>query len=452
MDGPRNCTVSGFIKNRKVAVVVQPTVAWRKNKLISVVILLLVFAGFLVVLWGSRQGASQRQYLDDGSLLVLNRVIVDSQIRIAHGTRLSKVLGNLVPSDGVHVLNLNLDRRTLENYEGKSLLVAEFSLIGPKAAKNPMVQPSFFRQFRVVMYGDSGIEYVQELSSGQFRSYPDGYYGYIVTSRFPRQSQWLGFRIEKRQSQDRGGPWERVADLKIRNPAKALIEPWVAESTPIVKSVGGLDLVLGKVTVKSIPYMTNDIWNHIVTAPTEVRSNGMILTNWSAAYGYVRAEDASGNWDMLASHRSLDPSYVWKLETDFEPQSDFAPDSVATLRLPAGRSTVTTNIMNVPVTISWDGYWIDASMPTNQPNLGLKFVTAADHDGATGENPSGGGNQFSFREGSFMVRKGKVLTNNFKPTRVTVAVVPNVHTTFYTQPRLIIEGTASPVVLPGPDR
>jgi len=285
--------------------------AWTKGRIIAVVTLLILSTGSIVVLFtraASRWGASRRQYLEDGSLLALNRVIVDSQISIAHGTKLSKVLGNLVPSNGVHLLSFNLDRRTLQNFDSrrKSWLVVEFNLSGPKAAKSPFVQPSFFRQFRFVIHGDNGIEYVQELSRDRFQSYPDGYYGYIVTSRFPRQSQWLGFRMEKRQSQDKGGPWEKVADLKIRNPTTPAMQPWVADSTPTVKSVGGLDLVLGKVTVKTIPYMTNDIWNHIVTAPMEVRSNGLLLTNWSAEYGYVRAEDACGNWDSLTRWRAIE--------------------------------------------------------------------------------------------------------------------------------------------------
>src|SRR6266581_6285811 len=103
-------------------------------------------------------GVSQRQYLDDGSLLVLNRVAVDSQIKIAHGTKVAKLLGNLVPSNGVHLLNVNFDRRTLESFYsgGKSWLVAEFRLTGTNAAKHPLVNPAFFRQFRFVIHGDSG--------------------------------------------------------------------------------------------------------------------------------------------------------------------------------------------------------------------------------------------------------------------------------------------------------
>jgi hypothetical protein len=191
--------------------------------------------------------------------------------------------------------------------------------------------------------------------------------------------------------------------------------------------------------VQTVPYLTNDIWNHVVTTPLEVRSNGRVLTNWAAAYGYVHAQDASGNWDWLAPHRSLDPRYVWKLEADFEPQSNFANENLATVLLPKSLSSITTNIMNVPVTVSWDGYWIDASMPTNRPDLGLKFVTAANDEGDTVADASGSWNQFRFRKGSFMVRKGNVLTMRFTPTKVTMAVVPNVHATFYTQPKFVGE-------------
>jgi RNA polymerase sigma factor (sigma-70 family) len=415
--------------------------AWTKAKTTLVVAVVILATGTTAVVLNdvvSRPEASRRQRLEDGSVLLLNRVLVDSQVSIAHGTKLAKLLGNLVPSKGVHLLNLNLDRRSVLNFDwgGRSVLVAEFQLTGPNAASHPLVRPAFYRQFRFVLHGERGIEFVQELS--QFQLYPDGYYGYISTSRFPRDSQWLGFRVERRGTKDEGGPWQTVADLKIRNPVRPTIQPWVADSAPNTKSIAGLDLVLGDITVETIPYMPHDIWNHVVSTPFEVRSNGVLLTNWSAAY--VQAEDASGNWDLLASHRSLDPRHVWKLEADFEPVSDFAEGELATIGLPRPSSTITTNVMNVPVTVSWDGYWMDASIPTNQPNLGLRFINAANDEGENVYDASGSWGQYRFRKGSFMTRRGNVLTMDFKPTKVTVAVVPNVHATFYTQPRLVGEG------------
>lgn len=96
--------------------------------------------------------------------------------------------------------------------------------------------------------------------------------------------------------------------------------------------------------------------------------------------------------------------------------------------------------MNVPVTISWvNGTMIDASMPTNRPDLALVFVSAADEQGNVGSMPSGSWNKYSFWKGNFEVQKGGVWTMDFQPTKVTFAVVPNVHTTFYIQPRLVTE-------------
>ncbi len=281
---------------------------WAKGKrtLLAVIGILAIGTTALIISVVSRLEPNQQQILADGSLLVLKRMLAGCDIQIVHGTRMAKLLGNAIPSNGVHLLKLNLNRRTTESFGwlGKSWLVAEFNLTGPKASAHPLVKPAFYRQFRFVLYGEKGIEFVQELWRDQFRFYPDGYYGYVVTSRFPRDSHWIGCRVERRENVAQGGPWEKVADFKLKNPTRPSIEPWVAASVPNTQSCGGLELVLEEVTVKTIPYMPRDIWNHIVTMPTQVVSNGVVLTNWSATY--LRAEDASGNWD-LASHRSLDP-------------------------------------------------------------------------------------------------------------------------------------------------
>ena len=163
----------------------------------------------------------------------------------------------------------------------------------------------------------------------------------------------------------------------------------------------------------------------------------MVLTNWGAPY--VQVEDASGNWDYnLASHRGLDPRFVWKLEADFEPQSDFPLENIATVKL-SGPSSITTNIMNVPVNISWDGYWVDVNMPTNRPDLALKFICVTDEQGNKSVQQSGSWGRHRFRKGSFNFRNGNVLTRDGNPTTMTFALVPNIHTTFYAQPRLADE-------------
>lgn len=185
-------------------------------------------------------------------------------------------------------------------------------------------------------------------------------------------------------------------------------------------------------------YSPRDIWNHVVTTPFQVRSNGAVLTNWAA---YVQVEDASGNWSpILQSHRSLDARFVWQLEADFEPQSDFPPESMATVNLSGRSALMTTTIVNVPVQISWDGNWVDVNMPTNRTDLALHFICVTDEKGNKSVEPSSGSwNRHFFRKGGFLFRDGNSLTMVGKPTTMTFAIVPNIHATFYTQPRLVTE-------------
>ena len=261
----------------------------------------------------------------------------------------------------------------------------------------------------------------------------------MQTSIFPRDSKWLWFRVEKSETNNPYGPWQIVAEFKAPNPTRAANYPWVASPTPITNSADGMEFVLDEVTVETRPFSPRDIWNHVVTVPTRVFNHGVLLTNWGAVYDQMA--DASGNWDpILQRHRSLDPGYVWKLDMDFEPQSNFTAENMATANLPRAGSKISTEVMGQPVTIFWDGTWIDADMPTNRPDLALKFVGAADAQGNEMLNPSGGGSQYRFREGDFMVRQDGVMSMvDVRPTKLTFAVVPNIHTTFYVQPLLVLE-------------
>ena len=326
-------------------------------------------------------------------------------------------------------------------------LAVQFGITGKNAANNPLVKPPFFRQFRCVIHGETGIEYVEEfspapgikkLSNGKINSQPQTSIS-VQTSIFPRDSKWLWFRVEKSETNNPYGPWQTVADFKVPNPAHPANLPWVASPTPITNSVGDVDFVLGEVTVETRPFSPRDIWNHVVTVPTKIFDHGVLLTNWSAVYD--KMADASGNWNsILQRHRSLDPRYVWKLEMDFEPQSNFAAENMATVSLPRAGRKISTEVMGQPVTISWDGTWIDADMPTNRPDLALKFVSATDAQGNEMLNPAGSWNQYRFREGDFEVRRDGVISiGDARPTKLAFAVVPNIHTTFYVQPRLVVE-------------
>ena len=416
--------------------------AWTKAKMaIAVTAAVLATGTTTVVVTKVVAGRSdtQAQRLADGSLLVLSRVSFDGTNNFTHGSMLEKLLGHAIPTNGLQLSTFKLTRPTTQKFEappGKSQFVAELKVIGSNLANHPLVAPAFYREFRCVLRGENGIEYVEEFWAGKFRNYSDGSFGYVIANSFPRDSRWLWLRIEKREDSKRYDLWRKVAEFKVPNPTRPVNHKWVAQPTPATNSSGGMEFVLGDVTVKTIPNYTNDIWNHMVTTPFQVRSNGAVLANWGAAY--VRVEDASGNWSPnFQSHRSLDPRFVWQLEADFEPQSDFSPESMATMHLSAQSALMTTNILNVPVQISWDGYWVDVNMPTNRPDLALQFVCVTDERGNKSVLESGSWNRHFFHRGSFRFRAENALTMDGKPTTMTFAIVPNIHATFYAQPRLV---------------
>lgn len=380
----------------------------------------------------------QAKRLPDGALLVLNHISSGDTNEFTHGKLVEKFLRNVIPATGVKVFSLQLARPTRENFycpPGKTELVAEFKLIGTNAGNHPLVSPAFYREFRCVIRGEKGIAFVYEFWPGQFRTYLDGYFGYVIAERYPRDSRKLWLSIERREKRDEGGPWHQVAEFEIKNPAPPVIQLWKAEAADTAKKFGDLEICLGQITVATQSFSARDIWNHRVTMPFQVRSAGLLLTNWSPMY--IQAEDASGNWDYFASHRSLDPRFVWKLDADFEPESDFPPETVLTVPLPKPSSQMTTNLMNLPVTIRWDGQWLDVNMPTAARALALRYVCLADEQGRKAFMASGSWNQHFFRKGDFMVQTEHGVTTSQHWSTLTFAIVTNVHATFYAQPSLI---------------
>jgi hypothetical protein len=372
---------------------------------------------------------------------VLNRFSFGAVDEFTHGNFVEKILGRHIPAKGIKIFSLKLARKIRVGFAsppGKTQFAAEFKLMGTNAANHPLVKPAFYRQFRCVIRGESGIEYVQEFIPSQFQKYSDGFFGYVIASNYPRDSRKLWLRIERRERQDQGGPWSKVAEFELEHTARTAVQPWRAEPPNTVKRIAEFEMSLGQLTVVTQAFSPRDIWNHVVTAPFEVRKDGLLLTNWSATY--TRVADASGNWDYnLAGHRSLDPRYVWKLEADFEQESDFQPDQLLTVNVPRQSSSATVNLEHIPVTISWDGNFLDADMPTNRTDLALKFVCVTDQQGRkTSGSGSGSWNQYRFRKGDFMVKlpDGTLSVGSFHPATVTFAIVPNVHATFYAQARL----------------
>lgn len=344
------------------------------------------------------------QRLPDGSLLKLTRISYGAKGEVLHG-----------------------DKKRTWNWPGREELLAEFQLDAPNPPRHEIVNPKFFREFRCVLYGKTGIPSVQEFD--RFMQDSTGWYCYVETGSFPRDSDWLWFRVEQRGDEKHYDAWRTVALFKAPNPTRPVRLPWKAAPTPSTNIVDGLEISLGDVTVQTVPNFTNDIWNHVVDFPVAVWDTGVELTNWAPVYVY--AEDASGNWDMLRRHRSLDPRYVWKIDMDLEPQSNFAATNVATATLTTGQD-LKTDILGVPMEFRWwdsGAKYLEAKMAADRTNLALRLVKIEDSKGHNLDGGSGSWNKSFFRR--------SVNAQNGQAAIVTLAIVPNVHTTFYAQPRLI---------------
>lgn len=392
--------------------------AWTKAKTAAVAGFgaLLVISTTAIVIQKTAPFSGQilRQHLPDGSILELN-LKYGPYAKFTH------------------------DKRNFDFSSSGNDIVAELKLTAA-TPDNSLLKPAFYRQYRCIIHGDQGIEFVEELwpgtgSRGGFGKFSDGNFAYIVTSIFPRGSHWLWYRIEKSETNNLYGPWQTVAQFKVLNPTRPANEVWAAEQFPAIHSVDGMDLVLSNVTVKLKPMTGRDIWDHTVNFPAAVFQDGKLLTNWGVAGGDVA--DASGNFDpVLQSHRSLDPEYVWKVDMGFEPFSGSPERSLASLDLPDDASfSVKKNVRGLPVTIAWDGTWLSGSIPTNNPGFAIRFVNASSRKGITVEQGLGGGNQYSFSFRNFLTSAGPAI--NFIPHRITVAIVPHVQTTFYVRPQLI---------------
>ena len=374
-------------------------------------------------------GEMRTQRLDDGSLLVLTRVQFGRTNVFPHGSRLEKFLGNAIPSNGLHLAHFKLERPDKQPsfaMPDKTWLTAEFQLVSSNISRIYPPNLRSYRQFRCFVSGESGLGYVEEFWPGGFENYRDGCFAYILSSRFPRDAKSLSFRIEQRMAQD--APWRAIGNFRIRNPSQPAHQRWSAEAIPAVKTFNGLKFVLAGLTRETQRLDESDIGNNGVSLLLRVQTNAVTLTNWSAAD--LEAEDASGNWEQ--GLRGLDSRFVWKLEVDFCPASDFSPESLFHFEVPVSLpQPILMNFAGVPLEISWvNGDMLAVETLTNRLDLRLLFVAANDREGRNLDGTSGSWNQYRFW-------RTLRLNGTTQSVEATIAIVPNVHVTYFVQPKLI---------------
>jgi len=407
--------------------------AWAKLKTTVVVGLgILLAAGTTVIAVQEvlpQSPPRQTQKLADGSLLTLESVEIG-------GIRTSLV-GEL--------------KRTFTNTLASSLDV-KFRLSGA-TPENGLVKPAFFQQFRAVVSGDDGWEYVDDLPPS--RKSGNDYYLEFHANLFPHDSHLLRIRIQERGRKDL--PWSTLAEF-THNQQPGKEETWEPEQTPASRRAEGMQINLGEVTALLGPYGPSvDIWNGtfeagIVSIPWQLKRNGVLLTNWSLRDLIIR--DSSGNADYIGNKgsvsngwmvdrawRSPDPREVWKMQANLTEDSGYEAANVFTVHIPVlpdQKSSFETNLGGFPFRLAGDGNGTAAGIGitvelllTNRPDLRLNFLCVQD---TSGKDAFGG---WAGDWGQFHFWKSVKMPQDGAGVVATFAIGKNIPVEFVIKPRLV---------------
>jgi hypothetical protein len=403
--------------------------------------------------------------LPDGSLVTLTQLKFGPTNQFTHGRLLEQLLGAWIPSNGLSVATLKLQRAAKANlwYDGSPALSAEFHLSGPEiaAGRGLLLRPKFHRPFRLVILGEDDFPYVEEFERS--KQYPDGVFLYVTTTAFPRSSKMLRFRLEQRE--DRLGPWQKVAEFSRKNPVdtKELERrpEWRPEPGRVTRTNDGINFVLGELIVaQDFTNTWDNFWQNTVTIPVQITQNGVLLTNWGLHD--LRAEDSSGNslhlgaqksvkdsWVVWKTFRSIDPARVWRLRAGLAPDSAYAPTNLFTVHVPVPPGApFTTNVGGYPLEVGFVNMnMLSVELLTNSPSLRLAFVGARDDSGKDIAEHSGSWSQFRFWKSLALRPSPNSPSSGAKSVTATIAISPNVPLEFTVKPRLI--GSNQPPMIQG---
>ena len=469
---------------------------------------LLSAAGVCVWLALSGPDPNRVQHLEDGSLFSLRRISFNNTNVFTHGNWLERNLGNIIPSKGINLGPLHLQRRTFESFPDEDTrgLVVEFKRLTTNA---PGLLPLALRAPRLVrclIVGDDGSDYPAEFDARlgilyndiggfyddatdpiQSRHFfnsngprtlkrPDGEFEYLTAADFPRASAWLTFRFECSDRPALSAPnwhWEPLAQFKIKNPVSAKPHSWQSTPLPANNEIDGVRFVLNDITVHPQQSGEANMTDREVATSLRVLSNGVVQSQWRVFS--IRLEDALGNTRerghpfqfrdgcLIQNDRLfLDPKQTWKFEADLAQgallrQGDqiategLDPGSLCTIRVPLTLGpSLLTNVHDVPMRISPSSRYVI----NGQKFLDYQVEITAGHTGRRILIPAL--NQLRFivdqplypgsPRGAFIA----VPDNGGSDADLTFALVKNYHLEFFVKPTLSDRPPAPPGTAPRP--
>ena len=386
--------------------------------------------------------------LPDGTTLHVTGAKVGFTNEFLHGNRVEKLLGNLIPTNGMSLGKWQLQRPERQQFgwsTNATTLSVQLHLTGQS---NQLKQselfnrPPFYRKFRFVHWGNDGFRYTEEIQERYFSKRRDGYFGYLNTTTFARSSDMLHLEVHQRDV-DRGD-WKTIGRIDFKNPNPTAFASWATKDFPVTNEYDGFTAVLGTIQVqqpRDHATLYRDIWQHHISVPFKFFIAGKAVTNWNAEQ--IHVFDATGNenflgastahtngWVVKRGFRSSNPFVPWKLTGHFVQESEFDPSDLITISLPIPLAVpLSTNFLGTPLTLNvGSGDMLSVELPSKPRNRRLIVAEVLDQEGDAVQLLTGSWGQHGLRR-----RVGKVGSK----LSVTLAIVRDIEFEFIVQPELV---------------
>ncbi len=279
------------------------------------------------------------------------------QFPISEGSRWARFLSPILPGSlrqrfGVAVVN---------NFVFKGSGTTNLFLLTETRAPANSIAPKLGR---LKVFDAAGEEYEAGWGLVSLDYMPTRVFHAWQVPAFPRRGRELGFRV---LAATPDGDWTNGVEFKIPNPAYAKYPQWTAESWPVAKRSGDLEVTLKE--FESGGPMTGPRGQGSVAMAARMtrvalgfQQAGRPVDNWRLQTPTI--SDATGNrWSPYRNSEKVDSSWgtngtaefmgalwpsedAWRLKAEVARTSGFSPDEVWNVALPipaAGAVTALTN-------------------------------------------------------------------------------------------------------------
>lgn len=313
------------------------------------------------------------------------------------GTKIERVLGNLIPPRGLHWRGFSLNKPILARpigprVENSSLVVWVNFRTRSNAANFFANYPGPLRDFRLFAANSSGrqIENPTKLFPNIVNQ-TGGLVGIPLTA-FPRDEKEILLRLYHWDSKVR---WNRD-EWRVANPMPAKAANWTPQRLPATNRLEGSEIALADVTIEKEIF-------HGRVVPRGARFYfklarlGPLPANWTiddcliqdAEGNFLRTSRRSVNkkevWTDSAwaeADQSLEIDRVWKVELTLVQSEGFTDDQMLQFRIGAGQSQQLTNASGKVFSCLFDGSRLEiGELAGRSERQRLAVIDAKDGDG-----------------------------------------------------------------------